>query len=110
MTLPLDDSGKKSSVQQVGSSVSYGKRYVMSAMLNITTRAEDDNGLAAAPFKKVTQLQASSISATLDKCSEATKEWFFSTYEDTSSVPRAEFDRLIANLKKAAEKAGEKEA
>ena len=110
MTLPLDTSGSKNAVQAVGSSVSYGKRYVMSALLNITTRAEDDNGLAAAPFKKVTQLQASSISATLDKCSEATKEWFFSTYEDTSSVPRAEFDRLIANLKKAAEKAGEKEA
>lgn len=44
MRLPLDDSGAKNNVQGVGSSVSYGKRYTMCAMLNIITEGTDDDG------------------------------------------------------------------
>lgn len=47
MQLPADLSGAKNTVQSVGSSVSYGKRYVLQAMLNITTSGEDDDGRAA---------------------------------------------------------------
>lgn len=47
LPLPFDTSGSKNNVQAVGSSVSYGKRYVMSAMLNITTADEDDDGVGA---------------------------------------------------------------
>lgn len=42
--LPADGSGSKNSVQAVGSSTSYGKRYTAMALLNITTRGEDDDG------------------------------------------------------------------
>jgi len=41
--------GSKNAVQAVGSSVSYGKRYVMSALLNITTTDDDDDGQSAVP-------------------------------------------------------------
>jgi len=44
MTLPYDVSGSKNNVQAIGSSVSYGKRYVMEALLNLTSRGEDDDG------------------------------------------------------------------
>lgn len=44
MVLPLDTSGSKNAVQAVGSSTSYGKRYTASALLNLTTRGEDDDG------------------------------------------------------------------
>lgn len=44
MRLPLDDSGAKNNVQGVGSSVSYGKRYTMMAMLNIVSEGTDDDG------------------------------------------------------------------
>jgi hypothetical protein len=44
MTLPHDSSGSKNAVQAVGSSTSYGKRYTAMALLNITTRGEDDDG------------------------------------------------------------------
>lgn len=44
MMLEADTSGSKNGVQSIGSSVSYAKRYVLSALLNITTRGEDDNG------------------------------------------------------------------
>ena len=44
MALPADTSGAKNAVQAQGSSVSYGKRYTLCALLNITTRGEDDDG------------------------------------------------------------------
>lgn len=43
MRLPRDDSGSKNQVQGVGSSISYGKRYTACALLNITSRGEDDD-------------------------------------------------------------------
>ncbi len=49
LQIPLDTSGSKNVVQAVGSSVSYGKRYVMSALLNITTTDDDDDGQSAVP-------------------------------------------------------------
>lgn len=59
--LPLDVSGSKNNVQGVGSSVSYGKRYTMSALLNITTGGEDDDGQTAEPQKTITPMQAQAI-------------------------------------------------
>lgn len=47
MTLPVDVSGSKNAVQSIGSSVSYGKRYVMEALLNLTSRGQDDDGEGA---------------------------------------------------------------
>ncbi|MFC0677485.1 ERF family protein [Lysobacter korlensis] len=44
ITLPADKTGSKNSVQAVGSSVSYGKRYTAGSLLNITTHGEDDDG------------------------------------------------------------------
>ena len=49
LQIPYDTSGAKNAVQAVGSSVSYGKRYVMSALLNITSTDDDDDGQAAMP-------------------------------------------------------------
>lgn len=45
MQLPVDTSGSKNAVQAVGSSTSYGKRYVAMALLNLTSgNSEDDDG------------------------------------------------------------------
>jgi len=100
MTLPLDTSGSKNAVQAVGSSVSYGKRYVMSAMLNITTRGQDDDGESAAPTKRVTSFQAAQLAKALAACPETTQEWFASNYGDASNVPKAKFDSTMAQLSK----------
>lgn len=48
MSLPVDGSGSKNSVQAIGSSTSYAKRYVLCALLNIATGDEDDDGQMAA--------------------------------------------------------------
>jgi hypothetical protein len=42
MSLPMDMSGSKNAVQGVGSTVSYGKRYVTQAMLNLASGDDDD--------------------------------------------------------------------
>ena len=47
ITLPADKSGSKNDVQAIGSTVAYGKRYTMCALLNITSRGEDDDGQGA---------------------------------------------------------------
>ena len=43
--LPHDASGSKNPVQAIGSSTSYGKRYGVCALLNISSRGEDDDGV-----------------------------------------------------------------
>lgn len=47
--LPADVSGNKNSVQAWGSSIAYGKRYAMNALLNITSRGEDNDGQGGEP-------------------------------------------------------------
>lgn len=47
ISLPSDTSGSKNAVQAVGSSTSYGKRYTAAALLNITSRGQDDDGKKA---------------------------------------------------------------
>lgn len=46
LTLPIDTSGNKNAVQSVGSSTSYGKRYVSGALLNLRYGETDDDGRA----------------------------------------------------------------
>ena len=97
MLLPLDSSGSKNAVQALGSSVSYGKRYVLCALLNITTRGEDDDGNAAVPQKKmVTPAQAKQLDAMLAQCMQDTQDAFDAMYGSTESVPAVEFDATLA--------------
>ncbi|RUR26806.1 single-stranded DNA-binding protein [Vreelandella andesensis] len=100
MILPADTSGSKNAVQAFGSSTSYGKRYVICSLLNITTRGEDDDGESSAPTKLVTSFQSAQIAKALAACPETTQEWFASNYGDASKVPKAKFDSTIAQLSK----------
>lgn len=59
--LPSDTSGSKNAVQAVGSSTSYGKRYTASALLNLTSGGEDDDGRAAGAGGFITDEQAEII-------------------------------------------------
>lgn len=56
--LPADTSGSKNAVQAVGSSTSYGKRYTAQALLNMTSRGEDDDGVTANVGSRITEAQA----------------------------------------------------
>jgi len=61
MPLPLDTSGSKNNVQAAGSSTSYGKRYTATALLNIRTKGEDDDGVKGGEPGTVTEEQAERI-------------------------------------------------
>lgn len=52
--LPADTGGSKNSVQAVGSTISYGKRYGICAILNISTGDDNDGALPASNEPDVT--------------------------------------------------------
>lgn len=58
LPLPLDTSGAKGNVQGVGSTVTYGKRYLLCMMLNIVAEGEDNDG---ADIKTIDQTQLNKL-------------------------------------------------
>jgi len=106
MILPLDTGAGRSAVQSVGSTTTYGKRYVMCALLNITSGDDNDNDGYVEPSEQlVTPVQARQLQALLDKCSDKAKEAFASLHGATSDVSKAEFDKVLGQLTKSAAKA-----
>lgn len=106
IVLPSDASGSKNAVQAVGSSVSYGKRYTMSALLNIATRGEDDDAAGAVAVKKVTEFQARAIRERVAKAPAHVKAWMKDNYFSADRVPSDDYNWLIEHLD-AAIKTGE---
>lgn len=104
MLLPTDASGGKNAVQAVASSVSYGKRYVMCAMLNISTRGEDDDGYAAAPVATITEVQSKAIRELLAKCKPETQDGFIKMYGEPEMIHKADHDKVRAQLSKAVQR------
>lgn len=104
LLLPADTSGNKNAVQAVASSVSYGKRYVMCAMLNISTRGEDDDGYAAAPSPRITEAQAKQIRAHLAKCKPETVAGFQNMYGEPEDIAKSDFDTALAQVSRAAKR------
>ena len=68
INLPHDSTGSKNAVQAVGSSTSYGKRYTTQALLNLTSRGEDND--AASP-EHVTTVSARARTSGLARKSAA---------------------------------------
>ncbi|WP_340638776.1 ERF family protein, partial [Vreelandella lionensis] len=106
MLLPADMSGNKNAVQAFGTSTSYGKHYVMCALLNITTRGQDDNGQTSTRtvVKRGTAFQAGQIQRLISQCPATTQEWFSGKYSTAVQVPQADFDKPRATLNKRAVK------
>jgi len=77
MRLPFDESGSKNNVQAIGSSVSYGKRYVYCMLLNINITEDDDDGRAADPENTVEKMLERLI-----KHNEALRDWI----DDVASI------------------------
>jgi hypothetical protein len=71
--LPSDTSGSKNAVQAVGSTISYGKRYGICAMLNIST-GDDNDGSAGTDISDA--LQAIASCSTLDELQSCFGGWW----------------------------------
>jgi hypothetical protein len=97
--LPADASGNKNPVQAVASSVSYGKRYAASALLNLTSHGEDDDAYTAT-VERVTEDQEIQINDMLEATnSDKAKflEWL--KIDGVSKIPAKRFDEVMKLLK-----------
>lgn len=99
MTLPLDTSGSKNAVQAVGSSTSYGKRYTAMALLNITSRGEDDDGYRGGVGGTLTPEQIGEVQALMDDVG-ADRDRFlnFIRVPSIAQIPAKRFAEVIAKL------------
>lgn len=102
MLLPIDTSGSKNAVQAVGSSTSYGKRYTASALLNLTSRGEDDDAKTAAGGF-VTEKQATEIIDLLEATNaDRAKFLRWAKVERVEDIPAAHFASCIEAIKRVA--------
>jgi hypothetical protein len=99
MHLPTDTSGSKNAVQAVGSSTSYGKRYTAAALLNLTSRGEDDDGLAGGSAGKITEEQLMQLVELADEVG-ADKIAFckYFNIESLAAIQAKDFPRAVAAL------------
>jgi hypothetical protein len=104
LSLPMDSTGSKNNVQAIGSSTSYGKRYTACALLNITSRGEDDDGKVAGAPDTISAEQVTELTALL-KSAGASEEDFcsYAKIEALADLPASKFDvakQRIENRKK----------
>jgi hypothetical protein len=98
--LMADTSGSKNAIQALGSSVSYGKRYTAGAILNLTSRGEDDGGVAGGAGPSVSPEQFITLRNMLEE-SGAGDAAFLKHYGAPSleQFPAAKFDDAVDLLK-----------
>lgn len=109
--LPHDSSGSKNAVQAVGSSNSYGKRYTASALLNLTSRGEDDDGKKAGGGEPVTDEQVRVISDLLTT-TKSNLSLFLKKIklESIAEIRADKFDEVVALIKDTAKKRAARDA
>lgn len=76
---PIDSTGSKNNVQGWGSSMSYGKRYAATAILNITTRGDDDDGKKAGDVETPDTATVADLHALIKETS-SNLVWFLQNY------------------------------
>jgi hypothetical protein len=99
VTLPYDSSGSKNSVQAVGSSNTYGKRYAACDLLNIVTEGQDDDGKTAGEPEWVTVEQLGTLQELLDSVgADRAKFLGFFKIETLAHLPAKRFDEAVKML------------
>jgi hypothetical protein len=94
LQLPADTTGGKNAVQAIGSTVTYGQRYVAKMLLNLTSRGDDDDGEAVG--KSPGELDAiAEINALADR--SAFLAWKRANRGRLGELPTAAFQRVIGH-------------
>lgn len=100
--LAHDSTGSKNSVQAVGSSISYGKRYTAGLLLNFTSRAPadaDDDGRKAGQANSITEEQADHLrKIALEVRADMPRFLAFFKADDIESIPAASFQKAVTLL------------
>jgi hypothetical protein len=100
LSLPSDTSGSKNAVQAVGSSTSYGKRYTAYALLNITSRGEDDDGQKGGRGGTINAQQQEVLNGLCDAV-KADKSAFckYLNVDSLRDLPASDYDNAVHILK-----------
>jgi hypothetical protein len=100
LSLPMDSTGSKNNVQAIGSSTSYGKRYTAMALLNITTRGEDDDGKAAGIGNVISDEQFEQLSKLIDEHkADLPRFCKYFKIDALADLPATRFDEAVTALK-----------
>lgn len=98
--LSTDASGAKNNVQGVGSTIAYGKRYLIGMLLNLVFCGEDDDGVKAGHVA-ITQEQATEIEFLIgDAGADLTRFLAWLGAPDIKGIASKDYDRAITQLKK----------
>lgn len=98
--LSIDSSGAKNNVQGVGSTISYGKRYLVGMLLNLVFEGEDDNG-AKSGYIPISTKHAAEIKELLKTTGADVKQflqWVGSKSVD--EMNEADYGKAIAALER----------
>lgn len=99
MILPHDSTGSKNAVQAVGSSTSYGKRYTAIALLNITSRGDDDDGAAAGLAETIDDQQIDAIrSLIVEVAADIPRFCKYMKVECIEDIRASDFDLAVKAL------------
>ena len=98
LRLPPDVGVNRNNVQAVGSSVSYGKRYTACALLNITTRGEDDDARSARDL--ITPEQVQTLQDLLRAANTSPKRLLrYLKVESLAMLPAPRFEEALSALR-----------
>lgn len=106
--LDADTSGSKNGVQALGSSVSYGKRYTATAILNITTRGLDDDGKRAGDGPTISESQAADLKKLItEHGGNLNKLLTYFKIRSLDQIPAKNYEWAVAEVKRLAKAAAE---
>lgn len=98
-SLPVDKGPGRNLVQAHGSSISYGKRYTAAALLNLTSRGDDDDGNGAGAPAAINEEQVLQLRELIESV-EADEAKFckFLKVESLAALPAKKFDTAVKEL------------
>ncbi|QFT55608.1 ERF family protein [Microbulbifer sp. THAF38] len=103
LILPLDTSGSKNAVQAIGSTVSYGKRYALCALLNIST-GEDTDGAPPANMNGVAPNQIQQLRNAIQMAGISEQQFCASAgIADINQLEASRFSRAMSHLQSRAQ-------
>ncbi len=105
--LDIDKGSGRSSVQAVGSTISYGKRYLVGMLLNLVFEGEDDDGQTAG-FIPLSQDQAAEIKKLLQETGADVKQFLnWVGAPNVDEMDAKNYQNAVATLKRKLQKSAE---
>ena len=99
LTLPADTSGSKNSIQAIGSTVSYAKRYLVGMHLNIITKGEDNDGHSVDLIGEREQQQILDLFAACEMGEESKKRFFeVAGVDKVGQIKMNQYQGLVTQL------------